>query len=299
MADVFVYGSHKRGLHHHGCLEGAAFEGRARLAGARLHSLGAFPMAVLDPAAGGSIHGEVYRVDDAGLAALDALEGYPHVHDRRRLPLSDGREAWVYHGAPEQVAGKDPVLLGDWWSAPVFSYGSNMDPLRLRQRCPGWDGHGLVARLEGWRWGINKRSITGAGCAGIIAEAGSHCWGVVHHLGPDDLAEIDRCEGAGTGRHYERQTVAVTTEAGERFDVLTYVPVPQARSEGLAATADYAGRILRGADHWQLPSPWRQSLAASLLTTAQGRCRRQHSAAGGGGMTTGRGSSPELKLDPW
>ncbi|MDM7954282.1 MAG: gamma-glutamylcyclotransferase [Cyanobium sp. CZS 25K] len=213
------------------------------------------------------IHGEVYRVDEAGLASLDALEGYPRVCDRRRIVLSDGREAWVYGGGPGQVVGREPVPYGDWVTTPVFSYGSNMDPIQLKGRCSRWDGHGIVARLEGWRWGINKISRTAGGCAGIVPEAGSHCWGVVHHLEPEDLAVIDSCEGAGTGRHYERETVAVTTAAGERFEVITYVPVARARSEGLVATAAYAGRILRGADHWKLPGPWRQTLAASLLTT--------------------------------
>ncbi len=267
MHRVFVYGSLKLGHDNHGWLRGASFEGRARLAGAWLHSRGAYPMAVLDPAAKACLHGEVYRVDDAGLAALDALEGYPHASDRRILRLSDGREAWVYHGEAEQVAGRQSVPFGDWGTTPVFSYGSNMDPVQLRQRCPGWDGLGLVVRLEGWRWGINKRSRTRGGCAGILPEVGSHCWGVMQHLGPDDLAVIDEREGAGTGSHYERETVAVTTELGERFEVITYVPVPRARAEGLLATTEYAGRILRGAEHWQLPGPWRQRLAASLRIT--------------------------------
>lgn len=268
MTYVFVYGSLKRNLHNHGHLNGSSFEGRARLAGARLYSLGAYPMAVLDQAANAWIHGEVFRVGRAGLACLDALEVYPDFYDRHLLPLSDGRVAWTYHGRAEQVADRVPVPFGDWGTTPVFSYGSNMDPEQLSDRCTRWDGDGLVARLEGWRWGINKRSRTAGGCAGIAPEAGSHCWGVVHHLDPNDMEELDAREGAGTGRHYERESVTVTTSAGERFTVLTYVPVPQARSEGLVATAAYAKRILRGADHWELPSPWRQTLAAALLTTA-------------------------------
>jgi len=267
MTCVFVYGSLKRDLHNHGHLRGASFAGRARLAGARLYSLGAYPMAVLDKAAMVWIHGEVFRVDRTGLASLDALEGYPDFYGRQRLPLSDGRMAWVYLGRPEQVAGVKPVPYGDWWSTPVFSYGSNMDPEQLSERCTRWDGLGLVARLDGWRWGIFKRSITGAGCAGIVPMAGHHCWGVVHHMVPDDLAVLDAKEGVGTGRHYERETVAVTTAAGECFQALTFVPVPQARSEGLVATAAYAGRIQRGADYWELPNPWRRTLAALLQTT--------------------------------
>ncbi|KEF42368.1 MAG: hypothetical protein ER33_05795 [Cyanobium sp. CACIAM 14] len=150
---------------------------------------------------------------------------------------------------------------------PAFSYGSNLDPLQLRARCPRWDGQGLVARLDGWRWGITKRSLTGAGFAGIVPEADSHCWGVVHHLFPQDLAILDAQEGVGTGCHYEREAVVVSTAAGEQLEVLVYVPVPPARAEGLLATAAYAARIRLGADHWELPGTWRQTLVAALRIT--------------------------------
>lgn len=62
----------------------------------------------------GLIHGEVFRVDRAGL---------------------------------------ESVPYGDWGSTPMLSYGLNMDPDQLRARCARWDGPGVVARLEGSWWG--------------------------------------------------------------------------------------------------------------------------------------------------
>ena len=71
---LFVYGSLKRGGGNSHWLTGALWQGRARLAGYRLHSLGNYPMAVPGR---GVVHGEVYAVNDTLLARLDQLEDVP------------------------------------------------------------------------------------------------------------------------------------------------------------------------------------------------------------------------------
>ncbi len=108
---MFVYGTLKRGHGNHHWLAGASFEGEAELPDVVLHDLGPFPMAV---AGEGTVIGEVYRVDAAGLARLDRLEGYPRLYDRRPLPLADGRSAWVYLGRPHQVRHVSAVAGGCW-----------------------------------------------------------------------------------------------------------------------------------------------------------------------------------------
>ncbi|MCT0213528.1 MULTISPECIES: gamma-glutamylcyclotransferase [unclassified Synechococcus] len=275
---VFVYGTLKRGEPNHGWLRGARFLGRRRLPGVRMHDLGPYPMAV--PAAGEEqkgkpgrlplIHGELFRVDAAGLAGLDRLEDVPNDYRRLRLVLSDGMPAWVYLGRAEQVIGAAPVPLGDWGTKPVFSYGSNLCPDQLAARCKGWDGSGQVARLEGWRWGISKvrspgrgSGQPGEGAAGIQSDPGAHCWGVVHHLGPADQHALDRHEGVAAG-HYRTQTLTVTTLQGECFPVSTYVPTPEWSADGLRPSPDYADRIRRGSAHWPLPELWRRTLEAAL-----------------------------------
>ena len=46
------------------------------------------------------IHGELYRVSPTRLAALDRLEGHPHVYRRSRVPVrvKEGPtvDAWLY-----------------------------------------------------------------------------------------------------------------------------------------------------------------------------------------------------------
>lgn len=268
---VFVYGSLKRGGPNHHWLTGGRFLGRRRLHGARLHDLGPYPMAVAAPAepkpeATALIHGELFVLETSGLARLDQLEDVPREYLRQRWRLSDGSRAWVYLGRREQVLGLPLVPFGDWGSTPVFSYGSNLCPTQLGRRCPGWDGSGLVARLEGWRWRINKRRLgrpPGEGAAGLEPEPGAHCWGVVQHHSPGDRATLDRCEGVAIG-HYQHQRVLVTTSAGEHLEALTYVPTPAWSATGLRAGCDYAQTILRGARHWNLPDLWLDELESVL-----------------------------------
>jgi gamma-glutamylcyclotransferase (GGCT)/AIG2-like uncharacterized protein YtfP len=57
------------------------------------------------------IRGEVYEVDDAGLDALDDLEGHPRDYrrERARVELDSGETvtAWLYfHPAPEGALAK-------------------------------------------------------------------------------------------------------------------------------------------------------------------------------------------------
>ena len=43
-----------------------------------------------------AINGEVYRVDPALMAQLDAYEGVPNDYIRLQRQLRDGRQLWVY-----------------------------------------------------------------------------------------------------------------------------------------------------------------------------------------------------------
>jgi gamma-glutamylcyclotransferase (GGCT)/AIG2-like uncharacterized protein YtfP len=288
---VAVYGTLKRGESNHHWLAGAPFLGRTRIPGLELYNLGEYPMAVpsVDPRA--RIHAELYRVDGEGLARLDVLEDYPHLYGRRQLPVADGQPAWVYTGRPEQVRGCRRVPFNDWGATPVFSYGSNLDPWQLRQRCAGWDGFGLVARLEHWRWAINKRALHDPreGFAGIQPQPGASCWGLVHHLSHRDRSVLDLLEGVAIGQ-YRHHSVEVDC-GGERLPVLTYVPQPDVVAAGLRPSPGYAAHILRGAAHHGLPEAWRSWLQRQLDPPPQ-------PGGAGGGIVAPSGHDPHGARDP-
>lgn len=113
---LFVYGTLKRGFANHRQLGGAPFAGEMTMPGIDLHDLGPFPMAIVGT---GCAHGELYRVADSLLAALDRFEGAPRLYERQRLPLADGRQAWVYLGRPRQVRHSPRLADGRWPAAPA------------------------------------------------------------------------------------------------------------------------------------------------------------------------------------
>ncbi len=86
---VFVYGTLKRGFANHNFLAGQAFLGDAVTGpGYALYDLGDYPGMVARAGSAGAITGEVWSVDAACLAQLDALEGTAEEMYRRAcVPL--------------------------------------------------------------------------------------------------------------------------------------------------------------------------------------------------------------------
>lgn len=114
---VFVYGTLRRGEANHGQLGGAVFIGPATTPPAfDLVHLGAYPAMI----SGGctAITGELYQVDTATLAALDALEEHPTYYRRTEVALADGTRAQAYL-LPRALAAEAPLIAGgDWCLRP-------------------------------------------------------------------------------------------------------------------------------------------------------------------------------------
>jgi len=92
-AELFVYGSLKRGFLHHSELEGAHFQAEVRtIRGYTLVSLGAYPALIVS----GSDHvvGELYRVTREHLLRLDVFEGTDY--ERGEVELESGTRAHAY-----------------------------------------------------------------------------------------------------------------------------------------------------------------------------------------------------------
>lgn len=89
---VFVYGTLKRGGSNHAQIAGQLCLGLARTApGFTLYSLGEYPGLVADPADRSGVSGELWSVDSAALARLDAFEGVDEgLYARVPAPL----DAW-------------------------------------------------------------------------------------------------------------------------------------------------------------------------------------------------------------
>jgi gamma-glutamylcyclotransferase (GGCT)/AIG2-like uncharacterized protein YtfP len=98
--DIFAYGTLRRGFSNHGYVRGCPCLGPAVTADAYgLYVADGIPYLVAGEARY-PVVGEVYRVDAATLARLDALEEHPDVYCRSRadIVMADGRRclAWIY-----------------------------------------------------------------------------------------------------------------------------------------------------------------------------------------------------------
>lgn len=110
---LFVYGTLMRGEPNHPLLDGCPFLGTGRTPPAfLLVDCGAYPALV---AAGSTaVVGELYQVDPATLAAVDDLEGHPHLYRRQPIPLAGDATAEAYLMDPVTAAGLPPIPSGDW-----------------------------------------------------------------------------------------------------------------------------------------------------------------------------------------
>ena len=83
---VFVYGTLKRGGCNHHWISAQRFVGEAETEAVyRMYDAGGFPALVADEKRGVSIQGELWDVDENGLAKLDVLEGVA-VGEYERVP---------------------------------------------------------------------------------------------------------------------------------------------------------------------------------------------------------------------
>jgi len=145
-----------------------------------------------------------------------------------------------------------------------FAYGSNLDPVQWRDRCPR-SPFVAVGRITGHRLAFPRRSpIRNCAVASIVPQAGEVVWGVLYRMDEEDLAALDRREGHYPDRpaesRYLRAPVTVTRAEGASVDAFTYVAVPSP-DPGLPSAA-YLRHLVDGARHHRLPEAYISALAA-------------------------------------
>lgn len=152
-------------------------------------------------------------------------------------------------------------------SVLYFAYGSNLDPVQMRERCPGHSVVG-VATLPDHRIAFPLFSNDwGCGVAGLVHAHGEVVWGVVYELTETDLASLDRYEGwqGPDSQHnlYDRETITVDLvrpddgSVPRRVRATTYMPRSLNPSP---PSRRYLDTILRGARHHRLPEEYVERL---------------------------------------
>ena len=112
--ELFVYGSLLSEERNHRYLAGSRKLGDGQTAAEYiLVDLGAYP-ALLEGGAT-SVRGEVYEVDAATLAAVDAFEGHPVLYRRAPVRLATGEQVAGYLLQQRELAAGRPIIPeGDW-----------------------------------------------------------------------------------------------------------------------------------------------------------------------------------------
>ena len=153
METLFVYGT-LRPRREDGSAEDARFypliepwvraAAPARLDGAVLYDLGAFPAARPGK---GVVKGDVLWVDEEALVETDRIEGHPDFFRRERVRVRvNGREeeAWVYWAPENLVQGRSQIAGGDWFARRSNPVGEEETP-EAEETDPVLSG--LVARF--------------------------------------------------------------------------------------------------------------------------------------------------------
>jgi gamma-glutamylcyclotransferase (GGCT)/AIG2-like uncharacterized protein YtfP len=122
---------------------------------------------------------------------------------------------------------------------PYFSYGSNMAPAGMEERCAAPSVLG-VATIPGYRFRIAKR-----GYATMVRDPGSMVYGLLWSLTDEDLMALDQYEGVPAG-DYIRTTIGVPFR-DDQLEAQVYLaadPTPGTPRPGYLETIIQAARDL-------------------------------------------------------
>lgn len=237
---VFVYGTLRKGFGNNVLLDESDFLGDAITVGA--YSMYEQGIPYVSPIGEQRIYGEVYSVGGDTLAQLDSLEGHPDWYNRRQIAvlLESGEtiQAWLYF-MPN--ADGNYVETGDY-ALPIayFAYGSNMNPERMIQRCPGvWPL--FPGTLENFRL-----EFDGRGHATIRPDEGGLAQGVVWRIDNFHEDALDGFEGLASGV-YSKDLVTVIGPEYQSVRCLTYISTDP---EIGVPTQEYLQHLIKGMEYF-------------------------------------------------
>lgn len=124
-----------------------------------------------------------------------------------------------------------------------FAYGSNMDVLQMKERCPSAKSLG-VSSLGGYRFSLDYEGV-----ATIIPDSQNKVWGVLWEIQEDDKASLDRYEGVAS--HCYGPEFIVVGYGVTQVEALVYISLRKPNSGNRRSR--YMERIIQSAYQWNLP----------------------------------------------
>ena len=113
---IAVYGTLKHAHGNHHILSYSSLISVERLGGYLMFDVGAYPIVTPSQDNESTIHIEVYEIDSKQTAAaLDRLEGYPHLYNRKEVELSNNKTAWLYFmDYADDFTKRRLITEGEW-----------------------------------------------------------------------------------------------------------------------------------------------------------------------------------------
>ena len=143
-----------------------------------------------------------------------------------------------------------------------FAYGSNLEPVQMKRRCPGSAPVGQAV-LPDHRLGFPVRSDGDwlGGVASVEPSPGEAVHGVLYRITDEDLAELDLYEAVAEGM-YRREMIGVWPVGDPNpQQAWTYIALPDPQGPSPPSRA-YLDVILLGARHYGLSPAYIQQLEA-------------------------------------
>ncbi len=126
-----------------------------------------------------------------------------------------------------------------------FSYGSNMNPLRMKERGVVFYSREYLVLPE---WSLKFHKITfdpNKGAANIVQDNRGVVEGVLYEVTMEGIVNLDKYEHYPI--EYDRVTLTISHDGIEK-DILTYIAHPHKTREGLKPSREYLDHLLAGED---------------------------------------------------
>jgi len=147
-----------------------------------------------------------------------------------------------------------------------FAYGSNLDYVQLRARCPSAQ-YVCRAVLRDHVLAFTRPSLSrNCGVADVVQQQGRNVWGVIYLLEDRDLSALDAEEGYQPDRDRDRNAyirqdhvrVAAENDTKQAMRVSLYTAVK--RPNPPRPSDAYMRQIIDGAKFWKLPITYIEEL---------------------------------------
>lgn len=257
---IFVYGTLRENeINHYYLKDAVCLYKQAWIYGKLFDTKNSFP--VMKENKHEKIYGEVYRVTDKLLHALNELEGYQgnasdNLYEQKMVTvfLDNGRklEALTYIAGRSLTDSVDAILPGDWKvhrylrkdCIYYFAYGSCMDDERFRlakvdDYFTAKVGRGIL-KDHGFRF---SRTSMDGGKADIIESAEEVVEGIVYHVPMEAIDYLYEREGVYVNAY--RPAVVQISVNGASLEAITFIGTE--KSKETRPSDLYGKEIIRGA----------------------------------------------------